>query len=44
MVTIVWDVDDVLNDLMSQWFMRGVAARTSQLRDRIRGADRESSA
>jgi hypothetical protein len=22
MLTIVWDVDDVLNDLMSQWFMR----------------------
>jgi len=22
MVTIVWDVDDVLNDLMYQWFMR----------------------
>jgi hypothetical protein len=23
MRTIVWDVDDVLNDLMAQWFSRG---------------------
>jgi hypothetical protein len=23
MLTIVWDVDDVLNDLMAQWFLRG---------------------
>ena len=29
MLTIVWDVDDVLNDLMFQWFSLGWKTATA---------------